>query len=282
MKLTKKLIPAIVMLMFSAVMLVTSSFAWFSMNKDVTATGMSVTAQGKQIYLQIVENADNFISGGKQVEATAKPTNNRGTLLPTNVKEKSDGTTNYDGGEFAWVTAEGTDAVNGAVNGGYKTVATGEETNHYIKNTFKIRLDPTAGANEAEAPLKVSGVTFSNQTSIAKTEHLARSVSVLVVCTYKESSVDVVKTQLFTQADVVDTSVAKDALPNVGVFTKTAGDEALTNDDKFKNPEVGYVTVDIYVFFNGDSKHCTLEELGKATLNNYSVTVGFTVASQGV
>lgn len=276
MKLTKKLIPAIVMLMFSAVMLVTSSFAWFSMNKDVAATGMSVTAQGKQIYLQIVEDADNFVAGGKQVEATAKTPNNKGTLLPTNVKE-SDGTTIYDGGEFAWVTAEGKDAVNGAVNGGYKTVATGEETNHYIKNTFKIRLDPTAGAKEAEAPLKVSGVTFSNQASIVKTEHLARSVSVLVVCTYQENSADVVKTQLFTQADV-DTSVAEDALPNVGVFTKTAGDEALTNDAKFKNPEAGYVTVDIYVFFNGDSKHCTLEELGKATLNNYSVTVDFTVA----
>lgn len=275
MKLTKKLIPAIVMLMFSAVMLVTSSFAWFSMNKDVTATGMSVTAQGKQIYLQIVENTVPFVSGGKQVEATAKTPNNKGTLLPTNVKE-SDGTTNYDGGEFTWVTAEGTDAVNGAVNGGYTEVKTG--TDHYIKNTFKIRLDPTAGAEEAEAPLKVSGVTFSNQKSIAKTEHLARSVSVLVVCTYKESSVDVVKTQLFTQADVVDTSVAKDALPDVGKFTKTAGDEALTKDDKFKNPEAGYVTVDIYVFFNGDSKHCTLEELGKATLNNYSVTVDFTVA----
>lgn len=276
MKLTKKLIPAIVMLMFSAVMLVTSSFAWFSMNKNVAATGMSVTAQGKQIYLQIVENTVPFVSGGKQVEATAKTPNNKGTLLPTNVK-KSDGTTNYDSGEFVWVTAEGTDAENGAAKGKYKTV-TDEEANPYIKNTFKIRLDPTAGANEAEAPLKVSGVTFSNQDDIAKTEHLARSVSVLVVCTYKESSVDVVKTQLFTQADVVDTSVAKDALPDVGKFTKTAGDEALTKDDKFKNPEAGYVTVDIYVFFNGDSKHCTLEELGKATLNNYSVTVGFTVA----
>ena len=277
MKLTKKLIPAIVMLMFSAVMLVTSSFAWFSMNKDVAATGMSVTAQGKQIYLQIVENTDNFVSGGKQVEATAKTPNNKGTLLPTNVK-KSDGATNYDSGEFTWVTAEGTDAENGAVNGGYKKVATDEETNHYIKNTFKIRLDPTAGAEEAEAPLKVSGVTFSKQVSIAKTEHLARSVSVLVVCTYKENNEDVVKTQLFTQADVADTSVAEAELPDVGVFTRTAGDEALTKDDKFKNPEAGYVTVDIYVFFNGDSKHCTLEELGKATLNNYSVTVGFTVA----
>ena len=280
MKLTKKLIPVIVMLMFSAVMLVTSSFAWFSMNKDVAATGMSVTAQGKQIYLQIVENADPFVSGGKQIEASAKTPTNSGTLLPTNVKAKAD-KSEYVNGEFVWVTAEGMDAENGTAKGEYKPVD--KEANHYIKNTFKIRLDPTAGAEEAEAPLKVSRVTFSNQAPIAKTEHLARSVSVLVVCTYKENSEDVVKTQLFTQADVADTSVAEAALPDVGVFTRTAGDEALTKGNKFKNPEAGYVTVDIYVFFNGDSKHCTLAELGKATLNhNYSVTVGFTVASQGV
>lgn len=41
----KKLIPALALLLISAVMLGTSSFAWFSMNTEVTATGMSVTAQ---------------------------------------------------------------------------------------------------------------------------------------------------------------------------------------------------------------------------------------------
>lgn len=41
----KKLIPALALLLVSAVMLGTSSFAWFSMNTEVTATGMSVTAQ---------------------------------------------------------------------------------------------------------------------------------------------------------------------------------------------------------------------------------------------
>ncbi len=44
MKKTRKLIPAIAMLATSATMLATSSFAWFSMNNSVTATGMSVTA----------------------------------------------------------------------------------------------------------------------------------------------------------------------------------------------------------------------------------------------
>ena len=41
----KKLIPALALLLVSAVMLATSSFAWFSMNTTVAVTGMSVTAK---------------------------------------------------------------------------------------------------------------------------------------------------------------------------------------------------------------------------------------------
>ncbi|MBO7303924.1 MAG: hypothetical protein J6V09_01710 [Clostridia bacterium] len=44
MKNTRKLIPAVVMLLVSAVLMSTASFAWFSMNQQVTATGMDVTA----------------------------------------------------------------------------------------------------------------------------------------------------------------------------------------------------------------------------------------------
>jgi len=41
----KKLIPALALLLVSAVLLATSSFAWFSMNTTVTVTGMSVTTR---------------------------------------------------------------------------------------------------------------------------------------------------------------------------------------------------------------------------------------------
>ena len=44
MKKTLKLIPAIAMLLISAVLVSTSTYAWFSMNKTVTASGMKVKA----------------------------------------------------------------------------------------------------------------------------------------------------------------------------------------------------------------------------------------------
>ena len=53
MKLTKRLIPAFAMLLVSAVLMSTASFAWFSMNDKVTVSGMSITATQTEIFLEI-------------------------------------------------------------------------------------------------------------------------------------------------------------------------------------------------------------------------------------
>ena len=45
MKKMRKLIPAFAMLLVSAIMMSTASFAWFSMNEEVTATGMEIQAK---------------------------------------------------------------------------------------------------------------------------------------------------------------------------------------------------------------------------------------------
>ncbi len=49
----KKLIPAICMTLIAAVMLASSTFAWFSMNTSVTANGMQVAAKSDNTYLLI-------------------------------------------------------------------------------------------------------------------------------------------------------------------------------------------------------------------------------------
>lgn len=63
-----KLIPAIVMLLIAASLVGTSTYAWFSMNNTVKATGMSVTAKSDQIFLMIQKgeaaSADAIQSAG--------------------------------------------------------------------------------------------------------------------------------------------------------------------------------------------------------------------------
>ena len=54
----KKIIPAVGMLALSATMLSTSTYAWFTMNKEVEMTGLSMTAavgEGMEIALAEVD-----------------------------------------------------------------------------------------------------------------------------------------------------------------------------------------------------------------------------------
>jgi hypothetical protein len=84
MKKTLKLIPALAMLLISAILVSTSTYAWFSMNSTVTATGMKVKAMAEKGLL-INEVALATDSGwDDEAVANALP----GTaLIPTSTKD---------------------------------------------------------------------------------------------------------------------------------------------------------------------------------------------------
>ena len=67
----KKLIPALALLLVSAVMLGTSSFAWFSMNTQVTVSGMSVTAK---VGSNLAISTDTLSSTAKKTDSDFKNT----------------------------------------------------------------------------------------------------------------------------------------------------------------------------------------------------------------
>ena len=68
-KANRKLIPAVAMLLVSAIMLSTASFAWFSMNDTVKATGMTVKAVSNDAFLQIANKTQTFSDPGITVSA---------------------------------------------------------------------------------------------------------------------------------------------------------------------------------------------------------------------
>ena len=73
MKKLKKLIPALCMLLVSAVLLGTTTYAWFSMNKSVAANNLGVTAKSNASYLLIgkTDNATVKTDSKEKVEETA-------------------------------------------------------------------------------------------------------------------------------------------------------------------------------------------------------------------
>ncbi len=77
MKKFKKLIPAFCAMLVSAAMLGTSTYAWFSVNKEVTATDMSVTAVANTQYFVVratLPEDNKFTSADLTANTTAKAT----------------------------------------------------------------------------------------------------------------------------------------------------------------------------------------------------------------
>lgn len=77
----KKIIPALCMLLISAVLMGTSTYAWFSMNTSVTATGMNVTATSNSRYLLIGTGTNNTATliQGQTTNTTVAPTKTAGS-----------------------------------------------------------------------------------------------------------------------------------------------------------------------------------------------------------
>lgn len=191
MKKFKKVVPALCALLVSAVMLGSSTYAWFSMNTKVTATGMTVNAKSDSKFLQIVAGTAGFADDEAQISAEA--VNKTKELRPTSAV-KAIGTDNLTLTELAqadkatdikWVEAFSNDPASSTKNGEYKEVTTAAQASdvsnlYTLINDFKVRLNPKAGANSAEN-LSVTGVTITSTATVAKNDLLA-SVRVLFVC----------------------------------------------------------------------------------------------------
>ncbi len=75
MKKFRKLVPAFAMLLVSATVLASTTFAWFSMNNKVTATGMEVTAKANTQYLVIAKAAEEITRTSNPATTDTLPQN---------------------------------------------------------------------------------------------------------------------------------------------------------------------------------------------------------------
>ena len=159
MKMTRKLIPAIAMLLVSAVMMSTASFAWFTMNSTVQATGMTVTAVAPAS-LWISQDGSTWVSAitfaNEVVDNTETTDVNEGA--PAQFKPVTPKTqTTFD----AWTFKQLTDAASTRVeaDGTIDNLAESDYVDSYsfFKDQFKLQLQSTAGDTAPlSAQVKVS------------------------------------------------------------------------------------------------------------------------------
>ena len=166
MKNTRKLIPALAMLLVSAVMMSTASFAWFTMNSTVKAEGMQITAVAPAS-LWITDVTDNtqdsdwksavgFVNEVTVPDEGMAPVQVKGGTTTTGgaINSTAAGYEDWDG----WVFEELLDAsiVDNSGNFVSGSTPTFVDTTSYYKDTFLIKLDGKVGATDVPVHVRVA------------------------------------------------------------------------------------------------------------------------------
>ena len=169
----KKLFPATCLLLVACTLMGTSTFAWFSMNKTVTATDMAITAKSNTVFLQISGEGDNgaFTQEGSANLNTAvfpvshqdpKIVGENAPVLAT--LDKSNITTTGDG--TPWWYAYSADAGDSTkVDATAVALSKNDNFEDYVAHTqFKVNITSNSGLKTAKN-LVVSNITIGNGTN---------------------------------------------------------------------------------------------------------------------
>lgn len=268
MKKFKKLIPALCMLLVSAVLMGTSTFAWFSMNKTATVSGMKVSAKSESIYLLIskdkttVEEIQNENSAAVDLAMPdyeqLKPSALVSVATKDGVKNESL-TVDKLGEAGSWYTAFAQDATGSAVD--QKTeekldtvLAVGG--NKYTFEHFVIKKDfhftLAKGSNNAK-DLKVENVKFTPAATEAN--NTIDAVRVLFVCgdnafiVKADGSVTDIKGQAVT-SKVLAAQVTASSVVDVQMYVFYDGND----NSVYTNNVLNLVGATVEVTFNVDAE----------------------------
>lgn len=173
MKNARKLIPALAMLLVSAILMTTASYAWFSMNTTVTATGMTVNAKADGVYL-IINEGGTFNSAGTAKDVTS--THAATSLKPVApVTAIVNGAAANPGAAAFWHYAFSNDAATSTKSGDYTVVTDAKLSDYVVSETFSIGFKADPDPTNTKTRLWLKSVDLPENTGI----------SVVVVCNGK-------------------------------------------------------------------------------------------------
>lgn len=236
MKKFKKLIPALCMLLISAVLMGTSTYAWFSMNTTVTASGMQVTAKSDNVFLQISKTTE-FTDPATEAKFTEKAT----ALKPTTPAYASDKKSIEK-----WQYAYSTNPSDANVSASLTDIAQKDVGKYVYSTTLNVKI--AAGSTATATNLVISGVSMTGATL---DRNLNKALRVAV------KGADGIQVYSYTTGEwAEDTTNSADAL--LASVTTTASE------------------ITIYIWFDGKDPECkTVNATSLDTLNftiNFSVT----------
>lgn len=239
MKFTRKLIPAFAMLLLSAVLMSTASFAWFSVNTQVTAQGMNVKAKAEAGLSIASAPAGTYGIDANSATATTAE------LKPGSTSDLAN-----------WYHSTSTSTSKPNTGAAYEAATEGT---HYVKHSFYIR------STAAEA-LNFTSLDVKSVTATGALQALSKALRVGIKVTgadktYIYAPVAGATTGYTVHGDVAVTALAGTAESKTSVNSVPA------------NTENGLV-VEVYIWFEGEDAACVSNNI-VADLETIAVSVVF-------
>lgn len=244
MKSTRKIIPALVMLLVSAIMLTTASYAWLASSRTVTAGNMTVQANMDVVYMQISNSKEVGATWGNSANAL---TAESGELELVNAYVEED--------QVKWRTAVAAVPGESGKEGSYTSVPTIDGT-YALINTFYVKM-----SDESTKELKnltINTVSVTGDPIV--TGSFDEALRVLVIAKNAEGTV------LGYQCWDLGTKALLSGFEGTPTLT---GETKIVNA---KNDESKIITLEVYIYYDGEDTYAFTNNLASATEKNISVS----------
>ena len=313
----RKLIPAAAMLCISAAMLATSTYAWFTMNKEVSAVGMQVQARAEAGLLISEVKATTGI-WDSQATANALP----GTkLIPTSTKDgakwvhanstalddeagaasnslsdnlSADGYTELSLKASQTTATSGSQAENNVYYADADNDSTfdNDENAYYVMYKYYLKVsdtsDTTLGTTANAQNLAIKSVTY-NVTGTQQSPDLNKALRVGIAIGEKmyiyapvygssEAIASYYVTDTYTPADTTNNTAA--SVTNTQVNALTGNAKTNTTLASLPAMDKEGTEVDVYVWYEGEDDNCQSDKI-TSTLDNITVSVTFALETLG-
>lgn len=235
----KKIIPALCMLLISAVLMGTSTYAWFSMNTQVSASGMKVTANSTNLFLQISDSA-TYTDPATSVVYNETD----GTKLKPATPVLKEGNASIE----KWQTATSNDPSNATSGATPADIATGTLGEYVYSKVLHFRIAPNSTATASN--LVIADVTMTGDNSKALNKALRVAVA------GKDG------VQVWTYAD--------------GTWKKDDGKSATAILAAVTTTDA---TATLYIWFDGTDTNCTTNNAANLDTLTFTVTFTVTAAN---
>jgi len=279
----KKIIPALALLLISAMVLATSSYAWFTMNTSVSASGMKVTASaGTGLVISLWDN-DAKSATDKDAKGWTTPAGSvtasdwnksraNSSIEPTSTVNATD-----------WFTAVAASENEAAAKQLKYTLST-SFSNKYSSTLYyydKLEVKTNDGNSISGKSLVITSIDVSDSTDAShqsKSADLNKALRIALVVT----SGDATKTYFFapsyaTYPDVKGVKVAAGTGYEAVDMDSVSSIELFSDDDQITLSEHtinGSTTVEMYLYYDGEDENCFTNNTLNG-LDTLSVSINF-------